>query len=53
MLNETSKKETSLPNGFNCKEARLLPIHLVESLDDSDHVNKVVVEFSKDQQLSL
>ena len=53
MLNETSRKETTLAGGFNCKEARLLPIHLIESLTDSKHVNKVDIEFSKDQQLSL
>jgi ATP-dependent exoDNAse (exonuclease V) beta subunit len=29
MLNETTRKETTIPGGFNCTEARLLPIHLI------------------------
>jgi hypothetical protein len=53
MLNETTKKETPLSNGIGCKEARLLPIRLIESLNDKNHINKVDVEFSKYQQLTL
>lgn len=49
MLNETTRKETGMVGGFNCSEARLLPIRLI----GSDQVNKVAIEFSKDQQLSL
>ena len=52
MLNETTSKETTFAGGFNCDEARLLPIHLVSQLT-GELVDKVKVEFSKDQQLSL
>ena len=34
----------SIVGGFNCSEARLLPIRLT----GSDQVNKVAIEFSKD-----
>jgi hypothetical protein len=44
MLNETTRKETGIVGGFNCSEARLLPIRLT----GSDQVNKVAIEFSKD-----
>ena len=52
MLNETTRKETTIAGGFGCNEARLLPIHLVEALEGG-LVGKVEVEFSKDQQLTL
>jgi len=47
MLNETTRKETTFSGGFDCNEARLLPIHLVNQLT-GDLVDKVEVEFSKD-----
>jgi hypothetical protein len=52
MLNETTRKETDVPGGFDCKEARLLPIQLVSDRAEN-LVGKVKVEFSKDQQLTL
>ena len=52
MLNETTRKETKFDGGFNCNEARLLPIHLISQLT-GEQIDKVKVEFSKDQQLTL
>lgn len=52
MLNETTRKETTFSGGFNCNEARLLPIHLVSQLR-GELVDKAIVEFTKDQQLTL
>ena len=50
MINETTRKEASV--GFNCNEARLLPIRLKSNISGK-LVEKVTVEFSKDQQLVL
>lgn len=52
MLNETTRKETTVAGGFGCNEARLLPIHLIDAVEGG-LVGKVDVEFSKDQQLTL
>ena len=52
MINETTRKETSFASGFNCNEARLLPIHLANEIH-GELVGKVNVEFAKDQQLVL
>ena len=52
MLNETARKETSVADGFQCNEARLLPIVLTSALD-ANLVNKVDIEFNKDLQLVL
>ena len=53
MLNETTRKETTFTGGFECNEARLLPIHLIQSLKYGDKLDRIDVEFSKDQQLVL
>jgi hypothetical protein len=52
MINETSRKETNITDGFKCSEARLLPIRLKSNLSGK-LVEKVTIEFSKDQQLVL
>lgn len=52
MLNETTRKETNIQDGFKCNEARLLPIVLTSDTTE-DLVKKVNVQFSKDQQLVL
>ena len=52
MLNETTRKETSFDGGFNCNEARILPIQLIDKIG-SESVGRVDVQFSKDQQLVL
>jgi hypothetical protein len=53
MLNETTRKETIFTGGFECNEARILPIHLIQNLKYADKLNGIEVEFSKDQHLVL
>lgn len=52
MLNETTRKETTFDGGFNCDEARILPIQLINEVR-GESVGRVDVQFSKDQQLVL
>jgi hypothetical protein len=52
MLNETTRKETVVPGGFDCNQIRLFPMQL--KTDRSGKlIEKVTIEFSKDQQLIL
>lgn len=53
MLNETTRKETSMVDGFVCNEARLLPIVLIQDEKNRDLVKRADIQFSKDQQLVL
>ena len=53
MLNETTRKETTLDGGFNCTEARLFPIQLIKDISGSGLLSDTNIQFSKDQQLVL
>lgn len=53
MLNETTRKETSFNGGFDCTEARLFPIQLINDIKGSNLLSDINVQFSKDMQLTL